>query len=436
MKFIRFRYTILALILVLILSSLNYAIPSFSRQTNLSCNYCHYAYPALNSFGRMFKLNGYTMVNSPTIEAVTADSERTTLQILSNLPISAMFVANATSVSKKFATGGDNTFIQAPSEMSLFIAGEITPHIGSFIQTTYSLTDGTFGLDQMDIRYANHTKLSTSDLIYGVTLNNKPTAQDVWNTLQAWGFPFVGSEASPSPSISVLGIPEGVIGLGAYGFYNNLVYAEISFYHAAPSGVSYPPDNTWPPNIKGLAPYWRLALQHQWIGQYASIGTYGMSTTVFQTGITDTVNKATNIGFDAQYENNLDNGSSFIFHAAYEMAKITHDPQSVNTSNNLKSFKADLTYNFAEYISLTAGYFTISGDNVLTLIPSGITSASGLPDSNGEIFQLTFIPWLNTQFALQYTIFNKFNGSTNNYDGSGRNAADNNTLNLSAWLVL
>jgi hypothetical protein len=104
------------------------------------------------------------MVNSPTIEATNEDSSRTTLQILSNLPLSAMFLANVTSVSKKFATGGDNTFVQAPSQMSIFMGGEITPHIGSFIQTTYSLTDGTFGLDLMDIRYANHAKVASNDL--------------------------------------------------------------------------------------------------------------------------------------------------------------------------------------------------------------------------------------------------------------------------------
>ena len=158
-----------------------------------------------------------------------------------------------------------------------------------------------------------------------------------------------------------------------------------------------------------------------------------MYSNVFQAGITGPITQANNLGFDAQYENNLDNGSSFIFHAIYETAKITMDPQNIN---NLKGFRTNLTYNFPEYISLTAGYFTITGDNMITLVPAGVTSANGLPDSNGEILQLTFIPWMNTQFALQYTIYNKFNGSSTNYDGSGRNAADNNTLNLSAWLIL
>ena len=36
-------------------------VPSFSRQTKLACSACHYQFPQLTPFGRMFKLNGYTL---------------------------------------------------------------------------------------------------------------------------------------------------------------------------------------------------------------------------------------------------------------------------------------------------------------------------------------------------------------------------------------
>jgi hypothetical protein len=48
---------------------------------------------------------------------------------------------------------------------------------------------------------------------------------------------------------------------------------------------------------------------------------------------------------------------------------------------------------------------------------------------------LQFLPWLNTKLAVQYVWYNKFNGSKNNYDDAGRNASDNNTLYVLAWLV-
>jgi hypothetical protein len=39
------------------------------------------------------------------------------------------------------------------------------------------------------------------------------------------------------------------------------------------------------------------------------------------------------------------------------------------------------------------------------------------------------------KFGLQYVHYNRFNGSVANYDGSGRNAADNNTLFAFAWVA-
>jgi hypothetical protein len=59
-----------------------YAVPSFARQTGLACVACHTEFPELNSFGRQFKLNGYTMTSIPTIDA-TNDSDINRLSLLS-----------------------------------------------------------------------------------------------------------------------------------------------------------------------------------------------------------------------------------------------------------------------------------------------------------------------------------------------------------------
>ena len=37
------------------------AVPSFARQTGLSCNVCHTNPPELTAFGRDFKLRGYVL---------------------------------------------------------------------------------------------------------------------------------------------------------------------------------------------------------------------------------------------------------------------------------------------------------------------------------------------------------------------------------------
>ena len=45
-------------------------------------------------------------------------------------------------------------------------------------------------------------------------------------------------------------------------------------------------------------------------------------------------------------------------------------------------------------------------------------------------------PWMNLRLGVQYTAYDKFNGGDRNYDGFGRNASDNNTLYVFAWLAI
>ena len=75
------------------------------------------------------------------------------------------------------------TNISLPDQLSFFFAGEISPSLGSFVQIT--MEEGTgFSLDNTDIRYANRE----GDVTYGITLNNNPTVQDLWNSTPAWVF--------------------------------------------------------------------------------------------------------------------------------------------------------------------------------------------------------------------------------------------------------
>jgi hypothetical protein len=62
-------------------------------------------------------------------------------------------------------------------------------------------------------------------------------------------------------------------------------------------------------------------------------------------------------------------------------------------------------------------------------------SNAGVPDSTGLRAQFDYLPWENTQLSLQYFAYNKFNGASNNYDGFGRSASDNNMLYLQFWFA-
>jgi len=45
-------------------------------------------------------------------------------------------------------------------------------------------------------------------------------------------------------------------------------------------------------------------------------------------------------------------------------------------------------------------------------------------------------PFANLRVGLQYTVYTRYDGATTNYDGTGRNASDNNTLYLFVWMAI
>ncbi len=433
-------FLILLTVTLLFNVQLTYSIPSFARQTGMPCSSCHMVFPQLTTFGREFKLNGYTLAGTTTIDAKN-DNDNDLLKILAISPLSAMVQTSFTHINNKISdTQNDN--IAFPQQLSLFYSGIITPHIGTFIQITYSGESGTIEMDNIDIRYSNTTTLANKRLVYGFTLNNNPTLQDVWNSIPAWSFPYATSEIAPAPATSPLiegALAQQVIGLGAYVFFNSFVYAEYSIYRSAQQGVPALPGPASTGIIKGVAPYWRIALQHNWDNHYLEIGTTGLVTDIYPEGVSGTTDRYTDIGFDAQYRFTFPQGT-FVFHPLYyrEFQKLNSTYESggsQNISNYLNSFKISGELYFDKGFGATLGYFHLNGSNDQALFqPSPIDgNRTGSPKSDGLIAQLNYLPWYNVRLSLQYIKYNRFNGTDDNYDGSGRNASDNNTIYLLAW---
>lgn len=163
----------------------NVTVPSFSRQTRLACSACHYQFPQLTPFGRLFKLNGYTLTGLSTIgEPTDTAGGRQSLSLSPIPPVATMVVASLTKTSRA-QPGLQNNTTSFPQQASIFLAGHITPSIGTFAQFTYTAVDGKIGIGNVDVRYAKHTALGDRDVLLGVTLHNNPTVQDVWNTTPA-----------------------------------------------------------------------------------------------------------------------------------------------------------------------------------------------------------------------------------------------------------
>ena len=378
-------------------------------------------------------MNGYTLSTAPAISDQSDSIKQTNrLNLLNNLPLSVMVQSSFTNVAKDVPSQQNNSG-QFPQQLSMFFAGQITPHIGSFIQMTYA--NGSFGMDNADIRYANTTNVGSTSFLYGLSMNNNPTSQDLWNTSPAWRFPYASSSSSPSPTKSTLIETLGggkVIGLGAYTLINNTIFAEVSSYRSAQVGLnSGPPDTSSVNVVQNFIPYWRLALQHQWDDNYLELGTYGIASTHYLKGITGDLGyaKFVDLGLDLQYERSLPALGNFSFHTNFINEKETRD-NSIETNYNFQSLKLDANLFLKNGCGATLGYFNNTGSGDAANFPYG----DNKPNSSGLIFQLEYLPWYNTKFATQYVAYQKFDGSKSNYNNLGRNAADNNTIYLLAWL--
>jgi hypothetical protein len=419
-------------------------VPSFSRQTGLACSACHFQFPQLTPFGRMFKLNGYTLTSLATI-GQPGDSTKKSLALSPIPPIAAMVVTGLTQTSRALP-GSQNGTVGFPQELSLFVAGQITPHVGIFTQFTYAGADGAIGIDNVDLRWAKHTTLASHDMLVGLTINNNPTVQDVWNSAPAWSFPFMSSEVAPSPAASTLidgGLGQQVAGLGAYSLYDNTLYTEVSAYRSAPQGAAEPLDGTATNVTKGVIPYWRVALQHAWPSTYGMIGTYGFAARIYPEGVTGPTNNYTDAAIDAQIEHQAKIGmwigrAAFIHESqtlsAFEAAA---PPEAAALHENLSTLRTNLTFEPSIRYAFTAGYFQTTGTtDAVIFAPASVTgSRTGSPNSRGLVGEAAVNPWQNTRLGLQYTAYTLFNGASNDYDASGRKAADNNNLFLYLWLA-
>jgi hypothetical protein len=470
MRFFKYRFlaalsAMVAMLLGFIPSA--HAVPSYARQTGLACAVCHSTYPELTSFGRLFKLNGYVTTGLQQIQSPAGGG----LKINEVPPLSAMFVTSLTNLSKPLhdPVNGDNTqngSWEFPQQLSFFFAGEISDHMGTFSQITYTHANDHFSIDNVDFRYANQGTIGGANAIYGLTLNNNPTVEDPYQGTPAWGFPFISSEIAPGPIASALidgGLAQDVVGVGGYTLLDNHWYANLSAYRSEHAGVTEPYGSSLGiPTIKGLAPYLRLAYQTNFGDNFLEVGAYGLWADIAPTTV-GSADKYADTAIDAQYERSLAGGNSVVFRGTYIHEKATFDASQPlglvsNASDNLNTFKLNGEYHFGASGAVTLGTFRTTGStdalrypaspDPLTSPPAcgvgtatacnpapGLGSASGSPDTTGWILQGTYLPWQNVQLGVQYTLYTKFNGASDNYDGLGRKASDNNTLYAYGWFM-
>ncbi len=444
-----------------------HAVPSFARQTGMACEACHTVFPELTHFGRMFKANGYTLDNLKQVRDIDA-AKQEMLSLSSLPPLAAMIQVSETWLNSPLPDGtgapahSQTSTVGFPQQLSLFYAGKVAPHVGAMVQLTYANDSGTIGIDNTDLRYANNFLFDHSNaLIYGISINNNPTVQDLWNSTPAWGFPYASSNATVSPLAGTQidgALAQDVAGISVYAMWNEALYIEAGAYRSAKQGVTNPLtgaagplDGTVSNVISGAAPYGRVAYEYQWARHDLEVGLYGATFKLYPGGgaigtpasLSGPVNQFRDLAEDFQYQyigdQHLFSVNGTRIHETMNLAASFADGAASSPNDTLTTMRFTGTYYYRRKYGASISHFSTTGSSDSGLYPAGpapgvITSASGSPDTRGWILEANYLPWLNTKITLQYTTFSQFNGGSTDYDGFGRNASANGSTYLLVWL--
>lgn len=427
------------------------AVPSMARQTGYQCSKCHTGFPELTNFGRKFKLGGYAM---------TSDKWSDLSSLMERLPISGGVQVSRTSTND--LTAGGTTRADFPKDRkavaqtaALYYGGRITANSGALVQYNYEGIEQKWGMEMFDVRWAKQMEFAGKETIFGITLNNNPTVSDIYNSTPAWGFPHTETAAEQMPFASQIDmtLASKVGGISVYGWWNDLVYAELASYRTARTGAFRPLGwgQEWNEEelegsvVKGNAPYWRLALQQQWGPHTVEVGTYGMIAKVWQ-DINDRslgTNRYRDIAYDARYQylqgdHSASASTTFIKEKKDWSGAALAAGETSNASDTLKTLRVDFHYYFQRKWGGGLQYFRTTGNNNAIAYDTGddlTESANGSPNARGWIPELNYFPVQNVKLALRYTKFQQFSGASTNYNGNGRNASDNDTIYLLGWFL-
>src|SRR5207253_7671093 len=144
---------------------------------------------------------------------------------------------------QKALPGTQNGTVLFPDQLSLFTGGEITPHVGGFLQVTFDPQSGQLGVDNADFRFATHATLLSKRTALGLSVNNNPTVQDIWNSTPAWSFPYGSSAVAPAPGAATLvdgTLGQQVPGLPANPMWTVQVYGGSGANGRPPPGTHAP----------------------------------------------------------------------------------------------------------------------------------------------------------------------------------------------------
>jgi hypothetical protein len=444
------------------------AIPPFARQTGLACEACHTLPPELTPFGRRFKLNGYTLTTRPPLVNDINENKQNTLWLTDMPGIAVLAQLNYShydrappDTGQPYPAHAQSDTYQFPDQFSLAYAGAVSDHVGAWLQLTYNGQAGNVSVDNIDIRYSDHTL--DNKWVWGVTANNYLTFQDVWNGIGSYTIPNfntvslatggVAGAGTNGPILNALG-PGVVAGIGAYAFYNDSLYFELAAYHSAVAGGNSPTVDSVSLAANGgavdrFAPYARIAYERDWGYHSAQIGASGLyvnwipsngfistqqqlaanaataaalaagtiqpgqtAYTPAQTFNPGTINRYTDLSVDWQYQYNGQHDIfGFLGHITHERQQNSNQLVAATFTGATSAIYSNPTDTLTQFL-VTGEYFRDRhfGGLVSFTRTTGTSDplaygGNGSPANQYETFELDYVPWLNVRFLLQYDAY-------------------------------
>lgn len=452
----------LVLITFFVLSHTASAVPSFARQTGLACDTCHTVFPHLTPFGRDFKLHGYTYDYSELIKAVReitkqeAKEERGIPNLVVNkipmvsVRIVSMFneqVGGGNVPSGKTTAGqgfvstpegySDESIVQVVKASNIFIAGEVAPVIGTFLEFTGPNDTGseTFGVGFLDLALvAPPMTIHGHDFTFGVRATDSVAADEPANTVGNFGLTTTLMGMSTHATLFDPYQASIIIGGEAYamlgGFSHGGIYAALGIFHPTSSqtDTSYVTGNlTGEPSTftdgnltgaKSVDEYFRLSF---WLPSYkniySEIGGFGYHGNENMGASPDDTLTNPNYG-DNYYNFGIDTQTQWIADKhlveLFAVYQFQHDSQF---------FDQDLfTGSFGNGESVTRQGFGIEADYYYrrtygAYIRYFYEHSSQVQDLNvsATVLGLSWYPYQNVNFRVETSLFNRYNRGSAQY---------------------
>jgi len=372
-----FIILLLSIFIPCLIAERSYAVPSFARQTGKSCSGCHTVWPRLNITGREFKVTAYTDV-AEDYQRI----EKDTLDLLRYGPLSLSIITLPYT-----KTTGQRAETNIPDEVALFYAGRITPEIGAFIEPILA---PEFEFEFAKIAWYSRLGEHTIGIVGG---KMDAGGADPYNTIRFTAYHTINMPAILERQDTISGEKD----LFSFSSTKNqgIVFNGRFFqtlYGAVGAFRGHENNDPWDLFVRLAEETPVGAEANLMIGGFVYKGKERYDHSADSPPGPVYKSDVRRLGLDAQFQ--MESGPHSIDAVALYMNGKDEDLDGISGKNiEFKGFYVEGSYFYERKYGITIGYDYVSSDDDNEF------------DKKGPTINLSYLPWLNTKIAIEYSKF-------------------------------